>query len=149
MEDLIIMILPLLLIGIMLILILGMKLFARYKKYANSDKEIPLSDIQIIEEIGIARMRMASGEWESIPLEDYEEQCCNSNQYIISGGLSYSKNHIEIVDLYKDGKFVFNNHRYNFTSTLKGNIKNVQVESIGLFLDGVNYTIKDNVAYRK
>lgn len=148
MSDLVIMIFPLLTIGAMFIFTLGMKLFVRHKKYTNSDKEILLSDIQIVEEIGIARMRMASGEWESIPLEDYEEQCCNSNQYIISGGLSYSKNLIEIVDLYKSGKFVFNNHRYDFTSTLKGNIKNVQVESIGLFLDGVNYTIKDNVAYR-
>ena len=148
MEDLIIMILPLLLIGIMFIP-LWAKLSARDKKYIISDKEIPLSDIQIIEEIGIARMRMTSGKWESIPLEDYEQQCCNSNQYIISGGLSYSKNHIEIVDLYKGGEFMFNNHKYSFTSTLKGTIENVWIESSDPLIDEVNYTIKDNVAYRK
>ncbi|HEY4543127.1 MAG TPA: hypothetical protein VIG40_00650 [Tissierellaceae bacterium] len=148
MEDLI-MFLPLLPVVIIFIFIQSLKLFVKRKKHINSDKEISLSDIQIIEEIGIARMRMVSGKWESIPLEDYEEQCCNSNQYIISGGISYSKNHIEIVDLYKGGEFMFNNHKYNFTSTLKGTIENIWIESDDLFFNDVNYTIKDNIAYRK
>lgn len=147
MEDLV-MFLPLLPVAIIFIFFQGLRLFVRPKKYINSDEEIPLTDIQIIEEIGIARMRMVSGKWESIPLEDYEEQCCNSNQYIISGELNYSKNHIEIVDLYKGGEFMFNNHRYNFTSTLKGNIENVWIESSDSLISDVNYTIENNVAYR-
>ena len=55
-----------------LLLIFIMFLIMKSTKYKSSDKEIPLTDIQIIEEIGIARMRMTSGKWESIPLEDYE-----------------------------------------------------------------------------
>lgn len=114
-------------------------------------KKFKLSDLDIKYIKYCAKVRMISGEYESIDYENYKSQCTNGNDYIIDNKVSYSKYNIETVEIVGYGIASLDKYTYYIKTDEKGNIINLTNRNAKLIplLETVNYDVKDNMAIRR
>lgn len=114
-------------------------------------KKFKLSDLDIKYIKYFAKVRMISGEYESIDYENYKNQSTNGNDYIIDNKVSYSKYNIETVEIVGYGKASLDKYTYDIKTDRKGNILNLANRNAKLIplLETVKYDVKDNMAIRR
>lgn len=114
-------------------------------------KKFKLSDLDIKYIKYFAKVRMISGEYESIDYENYKNQSTNGNDYIIDNKVSYSKYNIETVEIVGYGKASLDKYTYYIKTDEKGNILYLANRNAKLMplLETVEYNVKDNMAIRR
>ncbi|WP_239740333.1 hypothetical protein [Mammaliicoccus sp. P-M59] len=114
-------------------------------------KKFKLSDLDIKYIKYFAKVRMISGEYESIDYENYKNQSTNGNDYIIDNKVSYSKYNIETVEIVGYGKASLDKYTYYIKTDEKGNILYLANRNAKLIplLETVEYNVKDNMAIRR
>lgn len=114
-------------------------------------KKFKLSDLDIKYIKYFAKVRMISGEYESIDYENYKNQSTNGNDYIIDNKVSYSKYNIETVEILGYGIASLDKYTYYIKTDEKGNILYLANRNAKLIplLETVEYDVKDNMAIRR
>lgn len=114
-------------------------------------KKFKLSDLDIKYIKYFAKVRMISGEYESIDYENYKNQATNGNDYIIDNKVSYSKYNIETVEIVGYGKASLDRYTYYIKTDEKGNILYLANRNAKLIplLETVEYDVKNGMALRR
>lgn len=111
-------------------------------------KKFKLSDLDIKYIKYFAKVRMISGEYESIDYENYKNQATNGNDYIIDNKVSYSKYNIETVEIVGYGVASLDKYTYYIKTDEKGNILYLANRNAKLIplLETVEYDVKSDLA---
>lgn len=114
-------------------------------------KKFKLSDLDIKYIKYFAKVRMISGEYESIDYENYKNQATNGNDYIIDDNVSYSKYNIETVEIVGYGVASLDKYTYYIKTDEKGNILYLANRNAKLIplLETVEYDVKNGLALRR
>lgn len=114
-------------------------------------KKFKLSDLDIKYIKYFAKVRMISGEYESIDYENYKNQATNGNDYILDNKVSYSKYNIETVEIVGYGVASLDKYTYYIKTDEKGNILYLANRNAKLIplLETVEYDVKNGLALRR